>query len=82
MNRLGLNILLVLLLSGCSTNRTDSKGEKISANAPMFITPKANATPPNKANTNPITPNKPAAGVTEIQIIFCIYYCTSSVVIM
>ena len=64
MNRLGLNILLVLLLSGCSVfssnNRTDSKGEKISANAPMFITPKANATPPNKANTNPITPNKPA----------------------
>ena len=60
MNKLGLNIVLVLLLSGCSTNRTDSKGEKISANAPMFITPKANATPPNKAITNPPTPNKPA----------------------
>lgn len=60
MNKVGLNILCVLLLSGCMSNRTDSKGEKVSNNAPMFITPKANATPPNKAITNPPTPNKPA----------------------
>jgi len=64
MNKLGLNILLVLLLSGCNmftrNNRTDSKGENISANAPIFITPKANANPVNKAITNPVTPNKPA----------------------
>ncbi len=59
MNRVGLNILLVLLLSGC-LNRTDSKGEKVSGNAPMFITPKANAAPPNKAITNQVSPNKPA----------------------
>ena len=64
MNKLGLNILLVLLLSGCNmftrNNRTDSKGENISANAPIFISPKANANPVNKAITNPPTPNKPA----------------------
>ena len=64
MNRLGLNILLVLLLSGCNmftrNNRTDSKGENISANAPIFITPKANANPVNKPITNQVAPNKPA----------------------
>ena len=64
MNKLGLNILLVLLLSGCNmftrNNRTDSKGENISANAPIFITPKANANPVNKPITNQATPNKPA----------------------
>ena len=64
MNKLGLNILLVLLLSGCNVftrnNRTDSKGENISANAPIFITPKANANPVNKPITNQVAPNKPA----------------------
>jgi len=60
MNKVGLNILLVLLLSGCMNNRTDSKGEKVSSNAPMFITPKANAAPANKAITNQVAPNKPA----------------------
>lgn len=64
MNKLGLNILLVLLLSGCNmftrNNRTDSKGENISANAPIFITPKANANPVNKPITNQVAPNKPA----------------------
>ena len=64
MNKLGLNILLVLLLSGCNmftrNNRTDSKGENISANAPIFISPKANANPVNKPITNQVAPNKPA----------------------
>jgi len=63
MNRLGLNILLVLLLSGCSVfnknSRTDSKGETINKNAPVFITPKTNAIPVNKPNTNQIELNKP-----------------------
>lgn len=64
MNKLGLNILVLLLLSGCNiftrNNRTDSKGENISANAPIFITPKANANPVNKPITNQVAPNKPA----------------------
>lgn len=63
MNRLGLNILLVLLLSGCSVfnknSRTDSKGETINKNAPVFITPKTNAIPVNKPNTNEVAVNKP-----------------------
>lgn len=64
MNKLGLNILVLLLLSGCNmftrNNRTDSKGENISANAPIFISPKANANPVNKPITNQVAPNKPA----------------------
>ncbi len=64
MNKIGLNICLVLLLSGCNmftpNNRTDSKGERINSNAPMFVTPNTNANPVNKPNTNPVTPNKPA----------------------
>jgi hypothetical protein len=63
MNRLGLNILLVLLLSGCSVfnknSRTDSKGETINKNAPVFISPKTNAIPVNKPNTNEVAVNKP-----------------------
>lgn len=41
-------------------NRTDSKGQKVSSNAPMFITPKTNAIPVNKPNVNEVAPNKPA----------------------
>jgi len=63
MNRLGLNILLVLLLSGCSVfnknSRTDSKGETINKNAPVFISPKTNAIPVNKPITNESALNKP-----------------------
>ena len=63
MNRLGLNIVVVLLLSGCSmfnkNPRTDSKGETINKNAPVFITPKTNAIPVNKPNTNEVALNKP-----------------------
>ena len=63
MNRLGLNILVILLLSGCSmfnkNPRTDSKGETISKNAPVFISPKTNAPTINKPNTNQNALNKP-----------------------
>ncbi len=63
MNRLGLNILVVLLLTGCvglnKNSRTDSKGETISKNAPVFISPKTNANPVNKPNTNEVALNKP-----------------------
>ncbi len=63
MNRLGLNILVVLLLTGCvglnKNSRTDSKGETINKNAPVFISSKANASPVNKLNTNEIPVNKP-----------------------
>ena len=63
MNRLGLNILVVLLLTGCAgwnkNSRTDSKGETINKNAPVFISSKANAIPVNKPNTNEIPVNKP-----------------------
>lgn len=59
MNKIGLNILAVALLSGCM-NRTDSKGQKVSSNAPMFITPNTNATHVNKPKVNEVAPNKPA----------------------
>lgn len=57
---------MLLLLSGCNvfspSNRTDSKGETVGRNAPVFITPKPNAVQPNngKSNTNAPTVNKPA----------------------
>jgi hypothetical protein len=65
MNKNWANIPLLLLLSGCAlfnnNNRTDSKGENISKNAPIFISPKTNAVPVNKGgpnmNENPV--NKP-----------------------
>ena len=64
MSRVGLNILVVLLLTGCAglnkNSRTDSKGETISKNAPVFISPKTNAIPVNKPNVNEVAPNKPA----------------------
>jgi len=63
MNKIGPNILLILLLSGCAAlknSRTDSKGETINKNAPVFISPKTNEIIVNKANTNAITPNKTA----------------------
>jgi hypothetical protein len=50
-------------LSGCSsfnkTPRTDSKGETVSKNAPVFISSKTNANPVNKPNTNEVALNKP-----------------------
>jgi len=64
MNRLGLNTLVILLLTGCSgfnkNSRTDAKGETINKNAPVFISPKTNANPVNKPNVNEVAPNKPA----------------------
>lgn len=64
MNGKRLNILVALLLSGCGTfnNRTDSRGEPVNKNAPVFISPKTNAQTVNnpKANTNEVTSNKPA----------------------
>jgi len=64
MSKLGLNILLVLLLTGCSMfnkkPRTDARGETVDKNAPVFITPKTNANSVNKPIANPVTPNKPA----------------------
>lgn len=63
MNKVGLNILLILLLSGCAgfkNSRTDSKGETINKNAPVFISPKTNAISVNKPNANEVAPNKPA----------------------
>ena len=64
MNRVGLNILVVFLLTGCSgfnkNSRTDAKGETINKNAPVFISPKTNAIPVNKPNVNEVAPNKPA----------------------
>ena len=52
MNRLGLNTLVILLLTGCSgfnkNSRTDAKGETINKNAPVFISPRTNAIPVNK----------------------------------
>lgn len=64
MNRLGLNTLVILLLTGCSgfnkNSRTDAKGETINKNAPVFISPKTNAIPVNKPNVNEVAPNKPA----------------------
>lgn len=64
MNRLGLNTLVILLLTGCSgfnkNFRTDAKGETINKNAPVFISPKTNAIPVNKPNVNEVAPNKPA----------------------
>lgn len=63
MNKIGLNILLILLLSGCAgfrNSRTDSKGETINKNAPVFISPKTNAISVNKPNANEVAPNKPA----------------------
>ena len=62
MNKIGLNIVLLLLLTGCVSKKTDSKGEPVGRNAPIFITPKTNAVAPNngKANTNAPTVNKPA----------------------
>ena len=63
MNRLGLNIVLILLLTGCSmfnkNPRTDSKGETINKNAPVFITPKANVPAVNKPSMNEVSSNKP-----------------------
>ena len=64
MNRLGLNTLVILLLTGCSgfnkNSRTDAKGETINKNAPVFISPRTNAIPVNKPNVNEVAPNKPA----------------------
>lgn len=64
MNKIWLNITAVLLLSGCSmfskNPRTDSKGEPVNKNAPVFISPKTNGTPVNKPNTNQPAPNNPA----------------------
>ena len=66
MNKIGLNIVLVLLLSGCSMfnsqKRTDSNNEPVGRNAPVFISQKKNETGTNntKSNTNPPTVNKPA----------------------
>ena len=55
---------MILLLTGCAglnkNSRTDSKGETISKNAPVFISPKTNAIPVNKPNVNEVAPNKPA----------------------
>ena len=62
MNGKVLNIAAVaLLLSGCNStkSRTDSKGETVGRNAPVFITPKANPVQPNKAEPVP-TAAKPA----------------------
>lgn len=59
MNKIALNIALVVLLSGCM-NRTDSKGQKVGSNAPIFITPNANVIPVNKPKVNEVAPNKPA----------------------
>jgi len=39
--------------------RTDSKGETINKNAPVFVSPKTNAIPVNKPNTNQVELNKP-----------------------
>lgn len=64
MNKIGLNILLVLLLTGCVSKKTDSKGEPVGRNAPIFITPKTNTVAANnaiKSNTNEISVNKPAS---------------------
>jgi hypothetical protein len=64
MNKIGLNILLVLLLTGCVSKKTDSKGEPVGRNAPIFITPKTNQVAANnaiKSNTNEISVNKPAS---------------------
>lgn len=47
------------MLSGCM-NRTDSKGQKVGSNAPIFITPNANVVPVNKPKVNEVAPNKPA----------------------
>lgn len=41
-------------------NRTDSKGQKVGSNAPIFITPNANVVPVNKPKVNEVAPNKPA----------------------
>ena len=64
MNMLGLNTLVILLLTGCSgfnkNSRTDAKGETINKNAPVFISPRTNAIPVNKPNVNEVAPNKPA----------------------
>jgi len=66
MNKIGLNILLVLLLTGCSMfnsqKRNDSNGEPVGRNAPIFISQKKNENAPNntKQNTNAPTVNKPA----------------------
>lgn len=66
MNKIGLNIVLVLLLSGCnmfnSQKRSDSNGEPVGRNAPIFISQKKNENGINntKSNTNPPTVNKPA----------------------
>lgn len=61
MNGKWLNILSALLLVGCNSapNRTDSKGEAVGRNAPIFITPKPNAAA-SKPNTNEVSVNKPA----------------------
>ena len=63
MNKIWLNIAAVLLLSGCSmfnkNPRTDSKGETINKNAPVFITPKANVPAVNKPSMNEVSSNKP-----------------------
>ena len=59
MNKIALNIAVALMLSGCM-NRTDSKGQKVGGNAPIFITPNANVVPVNKPKVNEVAPNKPA----------------------
>jgi hypothetical protein len=41
-------------------NRTDSKGQKVSGNAPVFITPNMKAIPVNNPKVNEVAPNKPA----------------------
>ena len=62
MNGKWLNILSVLALTGCNSiaHRTDSKGEGIGRNAPVFITPKPNAAVANKPSEPVPTVSKPA----------------------
>lgn len=59
MNKIALNIAVALMLSGCM-NRTDSKGQRVGGNAPIFITPNANVVPVNKPKVNEVSVNKPA----------------------
>lgn len=66
MNKIGLNILLLFLLTGCNMfnpqKRSDSNGEPVGRNAPIFISQKKNENGINntKQNTNAPTVNKPA----------------------
>ena len=41
-------------------NRKDSNGQKVSSNAPVFITPNTKAIPVNNPKVNEVAPNKPA----------------------